>query len=114
MQEGLRGEGGEEGGVVRGEEEGEVIRVRIPRREKGEILGVVEKMLGGRRAMVQCEDGVLRMARIPGRLKRREWINVGDVVIVVPWEFQPEKADIIHKYTRPQEEWLRKRGILKL
>ena len=108
----MRGEGGEEGGV-RGEEEGEVIRVRIPRREKGEILGVVEKMLGGRRAMVQCEDGVLRMARIPGRLKRREWINVGDVVIVVPWEFQPEKGDIIHKYTRPQEEWLRKKGFLK-
>ncbi|MCW3136186.1 MAG: translation initiation factor eIF-1A [Canidatus Methanoxibalbensis ujae] len=95
----------------RGEEE--VIRVRIPRRDRGEVLGVVEKMLGGRRALVQCEDGVSRMARIPGKLKRQEWINVGDLVILVPWEFQPEKADIIHKYTRPQEEWLRRKGFLK-
>jgi len=93
--------------------EGEVIRVRIPQRENREVLAIVEKMLGGRRVIVQCEDGVERMARIPGRLKRKEWINVGDVVIIVPWEFQDERADLIHKYTRPQAEWLRRKGYLK-
>ncbi len=91
----------------------EVIRVRIPQKEKREVLGIVQKMLGGRRATVQCVDGIERMARIPGRLKRKQWINVGDVVIIVPWDFQDEKAELIHKYTRPQEEWLRKKGYLK-
>jgi len=91
----------------------EVIRVRIPKKKNREVLGVVEKLLGGRRVTVQCMDGIERLARIPGRLKRRQWIEIGDVVIVVPWDFQDEKADLIHKYTRPQVEWLRKKGYLK-
>ena len=94
-------------------EEEEVIRVRIPQKRKREVLGIVEKMLGGRRAIVHCVDGVERLGRIPGRLKRRQWIAVGNVVIVVPWDFQDEKGDIIHRYTRPQAEWLRKKGYLK-
>ncbi|MHC1635890.1 MAG: translation initiation factor eIF-1A [Candidatus Methanospirareceae archaeon] len=103
----------EEGGLEEGEEEEEVIRVRIPKREEGEVLGIVEKMLGANRMIVDCMDGVKRMCRIPGRLKKREWISVGDVVIVVPWDFQDEKADIVHKYTRPQAIWLEKKGFLK-
>jgi len=99
--------------VQRPEEEEEVIRVRIPQKRKREVLGIVEKMLGGRRATVQCVDGVERLGRIPGRLKRRQWIAVGNVVIVVPWDFQDEKGDIIYRYTRPQAEWLRNKGYLK-
>jgi translation initiation factor 1A len=91
----------------------EVIRVRIPQKRKGEVLAIVEKMLGGRRVTVQCVDGIERMARIPGRLKRRQWVNVGDAVIIVPWDFQDSKADLIYKYKRPQMEWLRKKGYLK-
>jgi translation initiation factor 1A len=91
----------------------EVIRVRIPQKRKGEVLGIVEKMLGGRRVIVQCVDGVERLGRIPGRLKRRQWVASGDIVIVVPWEFQDEKGDIAYRYTRPQAEWLRKKGYLK-
>jgi translation initiation factor 1A len=96
-----------------GEIQGEVVRVRIPQEEKGEVLGVAEKMLGGSRILVLCVDGVRRMCRIPGRLKKRNWIHLGDIVIVVPWDFQNEKADVVHKYTRPQAVWLEKRGYLK-
>ncbi|MFV9676292.1 MAG: translation initiation factor eIF-1A [Methanosarcinales archaeon] len=91
----------------------EVVRVRIPKERNREILGIVQKMLGGRRVTVQCQDGEERMARIPGRLKRRHWVNVGDVVIIVPWDFQDEKAELIYRYKRPQAEWLRKKGFLK-
>jgi translation initiation factor 1A len=97
--------------VMEGTEE--VIRVRIPRERDREVLGTVQKMLGGRRVTVDCIDGKERMARIPGRLKRRHWVNVGDVVIVVPWDFQDEKAELIYLYKRPQAEWLRKKGYLK-
>jgi len=103
----------EEGELDTSEGDEEVIRVRIPQKKKGEVLGVVGKTLGGRRVTVQCLDGVERMARIPGKLKRREWISIGDVVIVMPWEFQDEKGDIIHKYTLPQVEWLKKKGYLR-
>ncbi|MHC1579153.1 MAG: translation initiation factor eIF-1A [Candidatus Alkanophagales archaeon] len=92
---------------------GEVIRVRIPNPERREVLGIVETMLGANRMIVQCMDGVRRMARIPGKLRKRVWINVGDVVIVVPWEFQDEKADVVWKYTRPQVAWLERKGYLK-
>jgi translation initiation factor 1A len=95
------------------EETEEVIRVRIPQKKNREVLCVVEKLLGGRRVLVQCMDGVDRMARIPGRLKRRQWVQTGDVVIIVPWDFQDEKADLIYRYKRPQVEWLRKKGYLK-
>ncbi|MHC1566518.1 MAG: translation initiation factor eIF-1A [Candidatus Syntropharchaeia archaeon] len=90
----------------------EVVRVRIPKKEEGEIVGVVENMLGANRLLVRCADGVTRMARIPGKLKKRVWIRVGDVVIVVPWEFQNEKADVVWRYTRPQVEWLQKKGYI--
>ncbi|HEX59651.1 MAG TPA: translation initiation factor eIF-1A [Methanomicrobia archaeon] len=92
---------------------GEVIRVRIPNPDRREILGIVETMLGANRMIVQCMDGVKRMARIPGKMRKRVWINVGDVVIVVPWEFQDEKADVVWKYTRPQVAWLERKGYLK-
>ena len=58
-------------------------------------------------------DGVVRMGRIPGSMKKKTWIREGDVVIIVPWEFQNEKADVIWKYTRPQVEWLERKGYLK-
>ncbi|AKB19372.1 Translation initiation factor 1A [Methanosarcina sp. WWM596] len=53
------------------------------------------------------------MGRIPGSIKKKTWIKEGDVVIVVPWDFQNEKADVIWKYTRPQVDWLERKGYLK-
>jgi len=70
-------------------------------------------MLGANKIKVRCLDGVVRLARIPGKIKKRTWIREGDIVIVVPWSFQPEKADVVWRYTRPQVEWLLKKGILK-
>ncbi len=53
------------------------------------------------------------MARIPGKLKKRVWIREGDVVIIVPWEFQTEKADVVWRYTGPQVNYLQRNGFLK-
>jgi translation initiation factor 1A len=46
-------------------------------------------------------------------MKKSTWIREGDVVIVVPWSFQTEKADIIWKYSGPQVNWLERKGFLK-
>jgi len=40
------------------------------------------------------------------------WIREGDVVIVVPWAFQDEKADVKWRYWGQHVEWLRDHGYL--
>ncbi|NPA75889.1 MAG: translation initiation factor eIF-1A [Euryarchaeota archaeon] len=89
-------------------EEEETLRVPLPDRNKGEMFGIVDKILGGGRMMVMCADGKSRMARIPGKIKRRMWIKEGDLVVIRPWEFQDEKADVVYRYTRTQASYLSK------
>ncbi len=89
----------------------EIIRVRTPKGR--EVLGVVEQLLGLRKMYVRCIDGQTRLCRVPGSLRRSMWVKGGDAVIVEPWEYDPEKGDIIYTYRKGQVEWLRKKGLLK-
>ncbi|MDG6244164.1 MAG: translation initiation factor eIF-1A [Methanolobus sp.] len=91
----------------------EVTRVRTPRKENKEVLAIVESMLGANHVKLRCMDGIVRMGRIPGSMKKKTWIREGDIVIAVPWEIQNEKADVIWKYTRPQVNWLERKGYLR-
>lgn len=80
-----------------------------------DVLGIAVKLLGYDRVLVKCQDGYERICRIRGKLKRRFWIRVGDVVLVSPWDFQYEsRGDIIWRYTRGQVENLRKMGLLTM
>ena len=80
---------------------------------EGQLLGVVERMLGYDRLRVKCVDGNERLCRIRGKLKRRIWIKPGDVVLVEPWDFQYEaRGDVVWRYTEAQVDWLRKNGYL--
>ena len=93
----------------------EVQRVRTPRREDGELFGIIIQMLGFDRVRIRCEDGNIRIGRIPGRFKKRVWMRVGDTVLVTPWDFQSdEKCDVVHRYRGNEIDWLQKRGILKM
>ena len=90
----------------------EVLRVKLPRGK--EVLGILESRLGASRMLVKCLDGKARTCRIPGRLKRDLWLREGDVVIVEPWEFQPDnRGDVLFKYHPAAVEWLRNHGYLK-
>jgi translation initiation factor 1A len=81
----------------------------------GDVLGIAMKLLGFDRVLVKCQDGNERLCRIRGKMKRRVWIRVGDVVLVSPWEFQSDKrGDIFWRYTRAQAEMLRKKGLLTI
>ncbi len=88
------------------------MRVRTPRKEKGEVLAIVDAMLGANHIKIRCLDGKVRLGRIPGKMRKKIWIRERDVVIVVPWDFQDEKANVIWKYTRPQVAWLERKGFL--
>lgn len=65
---------------------------------EGEVICVVKKMLGAEHIVVLCTDGKQRTVRIPGRMRKKVWIKEGDVVLVAPWDFQPDKGDIVYRY----------------
>lgn len=96
------------------------IRVKLPndgkkRGElgyKGEMFALAEEILGGRRVTVLCADGETRMARIPGKMRRRQWVREGDLIIVWPWDFQDSKADVKHRYTKTQAMYLSRKQVL--
>jgi len=93
-------------------EEEEIARTRIPK--EGEVLGIVELMLGSDKLRVQCDDGKERIVRIPGKLRKRVWIRVGDLILVQPWKVMSDRrADVIWRYTPTQATWLEKKGYLK-
>jgi translation initiation factor 1A len=75
-----------------------------------ELFAVVTRHDGGNHVRVQCEDGENRMGRIPGRMKYRTWIEEGDVVLVEPWDWQDEKANVEWRYTNQDAEQLRDEG----
>jgi translation initiation factor 1A len=92
--------------------EDEITRIRIPR--SPEVLGIVEMMVGGDKLRVKCDDGNTRICRIPGRLRKRVWIRVGDLVLIEPWDAQSnERGDVIFRYTATQANWLRRKGFVK-
>ncbi|MGC9200504.1 MAG: translation initiation factor eIF-1A [Candidatus Aenigmatarchaeota archaeon] len=94
------------------EEELEIARIRLPR--EGEVLGIVEAMVGGDRMKVSCDDGKERICRIPGKLRKRVWIREGDLVLILPWKIQGDKrGDVVFRYTPTQANWLKKNGYIK-
>lgn len=47
----------------------------------------------------QCFDGTKRLAHIRGKMRKKVWINQGDIVLLSLRDFQDDKADVIVKYT---------------
>lgn len=87
-------------------------RVRLPRND--EVLGMIEQLLGYAKMRVICVDGKTRVCRVPGRLTRSLWLRERDIVLIKPWEYQPdEKGDVIFKYRKGQVRILKRKGLLK-
>jgi translation initiation factor 1A len=90
----------------------EVGRLPLPRRNRGEVFGIANQLLGAARIRVMCEDSVSRMGRITGKMKKKMWIREGDLLVVRPWGFQEGKADILFRYSRTQAQYLARRNML--
>ena len=92
--------------------EEEISRIRRPK--EGEVFAIVEQMLGSDKLRVQCDDGNERIARIPGKLRKRVWVRVGDLILVEPWKVQTDsRCDVKWRYTATQANWLKDKGYLK-
>jgi translation initiation factor 1A len=90
----------------------EQMRLRLPKRNSTELFAIAERLMGGSRMNVVCADGKARLARIPGRMKRRARVRAGDLLIIVPWDIQNEKADVVYRYTKTQSRILSRRNLL--
>ena len=91
---------------------GDRIRVPLPKRKVNEMFAIADQILGGRRVRSICEDGETRLSRIPGKMRRRQWVREGDLIVVQPWEFQDEKANVVMRYTKTQSLYLSRKGVL--
>lgn len=85
--------------------------LRMP--DEDEVFAIVTNMLGANRVRVRCMDGKERTARIPGRMQKRIWIREDDVVLVEPWDWQDEKADIAWRYNKQDADQLRREGHIQ-
>lgn len=103
LEEGAAAPAGAGEAVEAGLESDEAVqRYRMPDQRNREMFAIADELMGASKLRVMCEDGKSRMARIPGKMKRRMWIKPGDLVIVKPWDFQDDKADVKYRYVRTQ------------
>ena len=72
----------------------------------------VVKMLGNGRLEAMCFDGEKRLAHIRGKLRKKVWINQGDIILLSLRDYQDEKGDVILKYTADEARNLKAYGEL--
>ena len=45
-------------------------------------------------------------------MRRRQWVREGDLIVLQPWDFQDEKANVVMRYTKTQSLYLSRKGVL--
>lgn len=95
----------------RGKNEGDDKRELIFK-EDGQEYAQVLRMLGNGRLEAYCMDGVKRLCHIRGKMRKKVWVNAGDIVLVGLRDYQDEKADVIFKYMADEARSLKAYGEL--
>ena len=80
---------------------------------EGEEYAHIMSLMGDRRMQAMCCDGKSRVCIVRGKMKKRVWVCVGDVVLISLRSFEDVKADIIHKYSGDHVRKLRANGLVK-
>jgi translation initiation factor 1A len=95
----------------RGKNENEEKRELIFK-EDGQEYAQVLRMLGNGRLEAQCIDGVKRLCHIRGKMRKKVWVNQGDIVLVGLRDYQDAKGDVILKYMADEARSLKQYGEL--
>lgn len=96
----------------RGKNENEGAKRELILKEDGQEYAQVQKMLGNGRLEAMCFDGTKRLCHIRGKLRKRQWINTSDIILVGLREYQDAKADVIMKYNGDEARRLKNMGQL--
>ena len=94
----------------RGKNENETEKRELTFKEDGQEYAQVTKMLGNGRLEAMCFDGVKRLCHIRGKLRKKVWINQGDIILVGLRDYQDAKADVILKYNADEARNLKTYG----
>lgn len=105
-----KGKGGKK--HKRGKGDGEMTKRELIFKEDGQEYGQVLKMLGNGRCDVSCFDGTKRLCHIRGKMRKKVWVMMSDIVLVSLRDFQDEKGDIILKYNSDEARNLKTYGEL--
>lgn len=57
-------------------------------------------------------DGQKRLCHIRGKMRKKVWVNVGDIVLLGLRDYQDDKADVILKYMADEARNLKAYGEL--
>jgi len=96
----------------RGKNENEAEKRELVFKEDGQEYGQVIKMLGNGRLQAYCFDGNVRLCHIRGKLRKKTWINAGDIILIGLRDYQVSKADVIQKYNADEARNLKTYGEL--
>merc|ERR1712157_471883 len=88
------------------------VKKELESKEDGQEYGQVARMLGNGRCEVHCFDNTKRLCHIRGKMRKRVWVNQGDIVLVGLREYQDKKADVILKYMPDEARDLKAYGEL--
>ena len=82
--------------------------------ESQEYAQVVNPKGNGRFELLCCDGGKERMGIVCGKMRKRVWINRGDLVLISKWEGMTDdtKCSIILKYSEDEARRLQKEGEL--
>lgn len=82
-----------------------------PLADDSQTYARVTAMQGNGRVLAKFPDGAERQCRIRGSMRRREWVHVGDTVLVaLRDDLAGDKADIVFRYQPAEVQRLRKLG----
>lgn len=96
----------------RGKNENDADKRELIFKEDGQEYAQVSKMLGNGRLEALCFDGAKRLCHIRGKLRKKVWINNGDIILIGLRDYQDEKADVILKYNPDEARNLKNYGEL--
>jgi len=95
----------------RGKNENEADKRELVFKEEGQEYAQVTKMLGNGRLEALCfTDGAKRLCHIRGKLRKKVWIRMGDVILLGLRDYQDKKADVILKYNADEARNLKSYG----
>jgi translation initiation factor 1A len=86
-------------------------------RQEDQMYARVLRNLGGRNMLTYCNDGKVRLCHICGGMKKFDWLQVGDLVLISLRDFghkqeagsqKYERGDILAKYERDHIHQLKK------
>jgi len=85
----------------RGKNENDDVKRELILKEDGQSYAQVTRILGNGHLEAFCFDnagGKKRLCHIRGKLRKKQWINQGDIILVGLRDYQDDKADVIMKY----------------